>query len=137
MKNLPVKRTIFLISSIVFLHLGGYSQKKRFNPGNILRAGAIVAEDLKSANKKQNAFGNKSQGRDTAAVLNFNTPMPANQFAASGIQDISGVWEGEQSNGNLIMYYKLCLNKINGDNTYSGYDYCVWVKNIDHSPITK
>ena len=76
---------------------------------------------------------NKSSGKDTAAVLNFND-KPANQFTSSSVQDISGIWEGEQSNGTLIMYYKLALNHLNG-NTYSGYDYCVWEKYIDHKPI--
>jgi TPR repeat protein len=75
----------------------------------------------------------KAVPNDTAAVLNFNN-KPADQFVASKVQDISGVWEGEQSNGTLISYYKVALVHLN-DSTYSGYDYCAWVKYIDHTPI--
>ncbi len=96
-----------------------------------LFAGKMLVDKF---SKKTDGKVQKSQGRDTAAVLEFNA-RPAENFSVADIQDISGVWEGQQSNGNLIMYYQLCLNKINAT-TYSGFNYCEWQKNIDHTPVT-
>ena len=55
--------------------------------------------------------------------LSGAAPAPA---PAQG-SDLSGVWEGQQTNGALIMYYEVGLVKT-GDNTYAGFDSCRWVK---------
>jgi TPR repeat protein len=48
--------------------------------------------------------------------------------------DLSGKWEGIEINGPLLMVYQLCLQKT-GNNRYSGYDYCQWVKNLNNTPM--
>lgn len=120
---------------LLFLLISSFLYAQFKNSGNVIKAGGALLGGILKDTKNKNAVHqtNNALVKDTAAVLNFND-KPANQFTSSSIDDISGTWEGEESNGNLIMYYKLALVHLN-NNTYSGYDYCLWVKNIDHKPI--
>lgn len=133
-------KSVFLFLSLSASLISPVAEAQISNAGKAIIAGGILGAALlkgKKNNQKTNQPNNNSnnvaKGKDTAAVLNFNTKS-ADQFAASGVQDISGVWEGEQSNGGLIMYYKLALYRLSND-TYSGYDYCLWQKTIDRTPV--
>jgi TPR repeat protein len=123
--------TAMLISSSLCAQL--------INLRSAVGAGAVVENLLKhkknqsSTNQNNNTNNNNSPVKDTASVLDFNS-KPLSAFTAAHIQDISGVWEGEQSNGGLIMYYQIALFHLSGD-MYSGYDYCIWVKTLDHKPV--
>ncbi|HWB27692.1 MAG TPA: tetratricopeptide repeat protein [Chitinophagaceae bacterium] len=46
--------------------------------------------------------------------------------------DLSGKWEGMQTNGQMIMQFEINLKKI-GENMYSGYDYHRWLR-ANNSP---
>jgi TPR repeat protein len=133
MKNLLIKWVIFLLSLIVSFNLPVHAQIK-IDAGTAVKAGAAAVEIWTNGKKKPNPFNHKSQSKDTAAVLNFNSKN-ASEFAAFDIRDLSGVWEGEESNEGLIMYYSISLTKL-GSNSYSGFDYCIWEKNIDRKPVT-
>ena len=68
----------------------------------------------------------------TAALLHICAPPLS--YGQESISDLTGVWRGTQINGNLLMYYEICLTKI-GKNEYSGVDYCRWQRNLNNEPI--
>ena len=126
----------FLLSSSLF---NATAIEAQVNGSTVVKGVAVGAALWLSGKNKKNKSGSNQQGinrpqtNDTSAVLNFNS-KPADQFKSSGIDDLSGTWEGEESNGGLIMYYSICLTKIEG-NSYSGVDYGIWKKYIDRRSI--
>ncbi len=75
--------------------------------------------------------GAQGQGQSQYQMQNQNPAPGARQGDGP---DLSGIWEGQQTNGNLVMYYQLGLVST-GDNTYTGFDSCLWVRNNDNSPL--
>ncbi|MDQ6761288.1 MAG: hypothetical protein M3015_01530 [Bacteroidota bacterium] len=125
---------IFLLTFAPLLMPLSYAQLIK-NP-KLQRSAQVLLGVLAGSKKMQNQKQvSGPAANDTAAVLDFNN-KPAGEFATANIQDISGTWEGEESNGGLIMYYSLCLTKLS-NNSYSGFDYCIWKKTIDRKPIAE
>jgi len=93
----------------------------------IVVAGAgAVAISKNGKNNKNNANQKQSQNQ---------TPNKGVAFIDTNKKyDLSGKWEGTQYNGQLIMRYEISLAKT-GDNTYSGVDYCLWVRSANNSPM--
>ena len=73
---------------------------------------------------------NNKTSNASPGLVRQNISMPD----TSKTGDLSGKWEGYQTNGQLIMSYEINLVKT-GKNSYSGFDYCRWVKSSNNTPL--
>src|SRR5258708_2121921 len=106
-------RIIFTITGILFFISTQAQMSNAVKGGLFIGAAALMAKKV-SQNKKPGA-GNTSDNSQ-AAVFNAH---PLVDYPAAGLQDISGTWVGDLSDGNTQWSYQLSLTKT-GPNTYAG-----------------
>lgn len=83
--------------------------------------------DATSSGDAAGTLGSTATGKAAVAAPGTTAGMPNSN-------DLSGVWEGQQINNGLLMYYQLALVKT-GEHTYSGFDSCRWVQNNSNGQV--